>query len=126
MPRFSFCKMPKFSPQMNAEKPAELFGRAQIAISHKGCSIPIQPEAVLRKENDVASYPSSIRDHIVGASHFNRVCVRMSATNARPHRQTAQLNQKPGRRVLPSVFQDLCHGLRTLASHPGLTIVAAL
>jgi predicted permease len=27
---------------------------------------------------------------------------------------------------MPSVFQDLRHGLRTLASHPGLTIVAAL
>jgi hypothetical protein len=27
---------------------------------------------------------------------------------------------------MPSAFQDLRHGLRALASHPGLTIAAAL
>jgi len=27
---------------------------------------------------------------------------------------------------MPSMFQDLRHGLRSLASHPGLTIAAAL
>ena len=37
-----------------------------------------------------------------------------------------KLNPKSGRSVLPSMFQDLRHGLRALASHPGLTIAAAL
>ena len=37
-----------------------------------------------------------------------------------------QLNPKSGRTVLPGMFQDLRHGLRALASHPGLTIAAAL
>src|SRR5439155_8695445 len=31
-----------------------------------------------------------------------------------------------GRSVMPGMLQDLRHGLRSLASHPGLTIAAAL
>ena len=37
-----------------------------------------------------------------------------------------KLNPKSARTVMPSVFQDLRHGLRALASHPGLTIATAL
>ena len=33
---------------------------------------------------------------------------------------------KSGRSVMPGVFQDLRHGLRALASHPGLAIATAL
>src|SRR5580765_2288401 len=36
------------------------------------------------------------------------------------------LNRKSMRGVMPSMIQDLRHGLRALASHPGLTIAAAL
>src|SRR5260370_38439251 len=37
-----------------------------------------------------------------------------------------KLNPKSGRSVMSSGLQDLRHGLRALASHPGLTIAAAL